>query len=284
MIRIENLSFGYSKKKLLYQDLDLSINTGRIYGLLGKNGAGKSTLLKNISGLLFPLKGRIFANDHEPRKRLPSFLENIYLLPEEVYVPAISFDRYVNLFSPFYPRFDHDQFLAYTHQLEMEKVTNLKKMSFGQQKKFVIAFALACNTPLLLLDEPTNGLDIPSKAQFRRLLASAMNEDRIVLISTHQTRDLENLIDAILIIDNGHLLLDASIDEIGRRLCFTATHHLPEEGTVLYSEESLGGFAVVKENRGEGSGRINLEQLFNAVTQKPQRIKAIFQFSNSDHE
>ena len=276
MIHINNLSFGYAKKRLLYKDLTLSIEKGKIYGLLGKNGAGKSTFLKNISGLLFPTRGGISVFGAEPRKRLPSFLQNIYLIPEEVYVPAISITRYTKIFAPFYPRFDEEQFLNYLKEMDVEPDAHLKALSFGQQKKFIIAFALACNTGLLLLDEPTNGLDIPSKAQFRRLIAGVMNEDRIILISTHQTRDLENLIDSVLIIDNGNLLLNATMDKISQRLEFRTLKELPEDKQVLFSEPALGGFITVQENTDNVLYQINLEHLFNAVVQQPDAIRKIF--------
>lgn len=276
MIHINNFAFGYSKRKLLYNDLTLSIEKGKIYGLLGKNGAGKSTFLKNISGLLFPTKGSISVFGAEPRKRKPSFLQNIYLIPEEVYVPAIPVSRYVKIFAPFYPAFNKEQFQNYLRVLDVDANANLKALSFGQQKKFIIAFALACNTGLLLLDEPTNGLDIPSKAQFRRLIAGIMNEERIILISTHQTRDLENLIDSVLIIDDGNLLLNTTIDKISEKLDFKTVKELPENKTVLFSEPALGGFVVVQENVDNEYNQINLEHLFNAVIQKPEAIRKIF--------
>jgi ABC-2 type transport system ATP-binding protein len=276
MIHIQNLSFGYSKKKLLFNDLTLSIEKGKIYGLLGKNGAGKSTFLKNLGGLLFPSRGRISVFGAEPKKRQPSFLQNIYLIPEEVYVPGLKASRYIKIFSPFYPMFNHEQYLDYLQVLEVDPQAHLKGLSFGQQKKFIIAFALACNTGLLLLDEPTNGLDIPSKAQFRRLIARVMNEERLILISTHQTRDLENLIDSVLIIDNGSLLLNASMEKISQKLDFTTIRELPQDSAILFSEPVFGGFFIVQENLNNDLHQINLEHLFNAVIQKPEVIRKIF--------
>ncbi|MBC7689365.1 MAG: ABC transporter ATP-binding protein, partial [Aquabacterium sp.] len=220
MIQINNLSFGYDKKKLLYEGLSLNIEPGSIYGLLGKNGAGKSTLLKNMIGLLFPTKGSIAVNGFTPKKRLPSFLETIYFIPEEVYVPPLTVSNYMKLFSPFYPHFDEAKFATYLEQLDVKDKGKLNTLSFGQQKKFIIAFALACNTKVLLLDEPTNGLDIPSKIRFRKLISAVFSEDKMIFISTHQIRDLDNLIDKVIIVDNGQLLLNASISDIADKLCF----------------------------------------------------------------
>ncbi len=276
MIEIKGLSFGYNPKKLLYKNLNLSLKAGSIYGLLGKNGAGKSTLLKNIIGLLFPLHGSISVNGFVPRKRLPAFLETIYFIPEEVHVPSLSFNRYVNLFAPFYPAFDKARLLDYLERLDVRTDQKLNTLSFGQQKKFIIAFALACNTKVLLLDEPTNGLDIPSKKRFRKLIASVMNDEQMIFISTHQIRDLDNMIDQVIIVDEGDLLVNASVAEIGERLCFKTVGQLPDDTPVLYEEDSLKGKSIVIENKFHEQSKVNLEHLFNAVSENPAVAKSIF--------
>ena len=277
MIEIQNLSFGYKKRKLLYKNLNLKLESGSIYGLLGKNGAGKSTLLKNFIGLLFPKGGSISVNGFEPKKRWPSFLETIYFIPEEVYVPALTVEAYKNLFSPFYPSFNEQQFYGYLDQLDVKDKGKLNSLSFGQQKKFIIAFALACNTKVLLLDEPTNGLDIPSKIRFRKLIASVFTDDKLIFISTHQIRDLDNLIDRVIIVDNGELLLNASVGDISEKLCFKTVSELTRLDEILYSEESLKGFSIVTKNINAEDSKVNLEHLFNAITEKPILAKAIFQ-------
>jgi ABC-2 type transport system ATP-binding protein len=276
MIEVKNMSFGYSRKKLLYKNISLILESGSIYGLLGRNGAGKSTLLKNMIGLLFPLEGSINVNGFAPRKRLPAFLETIYFIPEEVYVPALTIQRYINLFSPFYPKFDKEQFARHLDDLDVKTKEKLNTLSFGQQKKFIIAFGLACNTEVLLLDEPTNGLDIPSKKRFRKLIASVMNENRMIFISTHQIRDLDNLIDRVVIVDEGELLLHASIASIAQKLSFKIVDTVSGNDTFLYAEESLKGISVVTENSTADESHVNLEHLFNAVTEHPEIIKKVF--------
>lgn len=276
MIAVKNLSFGYKRKKMLYKNLDLTLETGSIYGLLGKNGAGKSTLLKNLVGLLFPTAGNISIDGHEPRKRSPAFLQTIYFIPEEVNVPGLTIKQYMNLFAPFYPLFNKEEFYSYLEQLDVKDEGKLNTLSFGQQKKFIIAFALACNTKILLLDEPTNGLDIPSKIRFRKLIASVFNGNRMIFISTHQIRDLDNLIDRVIIVDRGELLLNASISEISDKLCFKTVSEVTDQGKILYSEESLKGTAVVVENNGSKDSKVDLEHLFNAITGNPEISKTIF--------
>src|SRR5471030_1795980 len=143
MIEFNNLSFGYTRKKLLYKNLSLNIAAGSIYGLLGKNGAGKSTLLKNMVGTLFPVEGEILINGKTPKKRQPSFLQTIYYIPEDVFIPALTIKQYKNLFAPFYPEFNEVNYYKYLDELEVKVDGKLNKLSFGQQKKFIIAFALA---------------------------------------------------------------------------------------------------------------------------------------------
>lgn len=281
MIQISNLSFGYSKKHLLYQNLSLSLKDGNIYGLLGKNGAGKSTLLKNIAGILFPTQGTVKVDDMDPGQRKPSFLRTVYYIPEEVSVPSLTIKQYINLFSVFYPLFNQEQLNRYLRELEVEVPGKLSALSFGQQKKFIIAFGLASNTNVILMDEPTNGLDIPSKSQFRKLIASVMTDERIILISTHQTRDLENLIDQVLIVDKGQLLLEASMEEISKRLCFETVTQLPSGQKIIYTENDLRGISIVRENLSGDDSRINLEYLFNGVIAKPELTSEIFQKVNS---
>ena len=276
MIEITNLSFGYNKKKLLYKNFTLSLKAGSIYGLLGKNGAGKSTLLKNLIGLLFPTNGGILVNGFSPKRRLPSFLETIYFIPEEVYVPSLTIDRYINLFAPFYPKFNKENMIRDLEELDVKTADKLNTLSFGQQKKFIIAFGLACNTKVLLLDEPTNGLDIPSKKRFRKLIAAEMNDDRMIFISTHQIRDLDNLIDRVVIVDKGELLLNASVATIAEKLLFTTVDEMPTGVKILYAEESLLGISVVTENKNITESKVNLEHLFNAVTENPEMISQIF--------
>lgn len=193
-------------------------------------------------------------------------------------MPALTVERYKNLFSPFYPAFNQEQFYSYLEQLDVHDKGKLNGLSFGQQKKFIIAFALACNTKVLLLDEPTNGLDIPSKIKFRKLIASIFTDEKIIFISTHQIRDLDNLIDRVIIVDNGELLLNESIKEISDKLCFKSVSELPEMGKVLYAEDSLKGYAVVMENTEHEDSKVNLEHLFNAITENPVMAKSIFHY------
>ncbi len=264
MVRIRNLHFGYSRRVPLFENLSLTLERGHIYGLLGKNGAGKSTLLKNIVGLAFPQAGTCEVNGLPAAARLPAVLEDLFFLPEELHTPALTADQFVAHTAGFYPKFSETQFQRYLAELEVPRQTKLPKLSFGQQKKFMIAFALAANTGLLVLDEPTNGLDIPSKVQFRKTLAGALSEDRCMIISTHQVRDLDSLIDTVLVVHNREIVLNAGLDDLSERLTFGTAGPADTAGA-LYAEPSVRGRQVVRPNLGGAYGKVDLELLFNAV-------------------
>ena len=162
MLQVENISFSYRKgRKEVLSDFSLSLEAGRVYGLLGKNGAGKSTLLYLMSGLLAPKRGRVMYHDTDMRRRLPVTLQDMFLVPEEFELPPISLVSYIELNSKFYPRFSKEDMVKYLHFFEMDMDADLGALSMGQKKKIFMSFALATNTSLLLMDEPTNGLDIP---------------------------------------------------------------------------------------------------------------------------
>jgi ABC-2 type transport system ATP-binding protein len=278
MIQLDPVSFGYSKKQKLFENLSMELLPGHIYGLLGKNGAGKSSLLRNMVGLLFPLEGKIKVAGYEPKKRLPAFLQDVFFIPEEIYLPAVTIEKYLQMLAPFYPKFDEHQFREHISEMDLPKNNKLTGMSFGQKKKFLIAFALSANTRVLIMDEPTNGLDIPSKSQFRKLVSSALNKDRLILISTHQVRDLDNLIDSIIILEDSQILLKHSLDVVTERLCFGTLSNVAYDDRVIYSEPSLRGYKAVFENSEQEESRVDLEQLFNAVMENPGRIQRIFNY------
>ena len=274
MIQVENLIFRYGRRSVLFNGLNFSLGSGRIYGLLGLNGAGKTTLLKIMMGMIFPKGGACRVLGYESSKRQPAMLADMMFVPEEFYAPEMTIRRYVDLYAPFYPAFDHEKFNAYMGELKLSENEHFNSFSLGQKKKAVLAFALAANTRILLLDEPTNGLDIPSKAQFRRMLASAATDNRCIVVSTHQVSDIENLIDAVVILDNGQVALHQSLETITGKLTFDTVPELT--GQELYSENSIAGFRVLLHNTNGEDTQIGLELLFNAVITNRQAIHHIF--------
>jgi len=276
MITIENIFFAYNRKKPLFEGLSLKLEQGNIYGLLGKNGAGKTTLLKIIAGLVFPQSGTCRLNGFESKDRIPEALEDIYILPEEFDLPSVRIFQYASLNAPFYSRFDHEKFKNLIEEFQLDPSKKLNQLSYGQKKKFQLAFGLSTNARLMLMDEPTNGLDIPSKSQFRKVIAASIEEDQILIISTHQVRDLQSLIDPVIIMDEGSIIFNQTNESIMQHLVFEPQHHLQEGDKPLYAEEVFGGVAAVFANKAGRDTRIDLELLFNAVVNKNQAINDVF--------
>lgn len=273
MITLKEATLSYRRNKSVLEKIDLDILPGRIYGLLGKNGEGKTTLLNILSGQLFLNEGTCLIFGEDITKRSATLLQKLFLLPEEIKVPEVTGMQYIRMLAPFYPTFRDDIMKACFESFEVDFSTRLDKLSQGQRKKIAISLALSVHTPLLLMDEPTNGLDIPSKEVFRKLLAAFTDDTQTVLISTHQVRDLESLIDSVIIIDNKDVLLNKPIEEIGRKLSFSLVK--PEE-QVLYQSQTPFGMMGVKENLQEEETSVSLELLFNTVILQPKEIKRIF--------
>ena len=277
MIKVENLSFTYPKSKhMVLHDFSFSLEAGRVYGLLGRNGAGKSTLLYLMTGLLTPKKGKIMYHDINVRSRLPMTLQDMFLVPEEFELPSISLKKYIDLNAPFYPNFSKEDMYKYLHCFEMDKDVNLGALSMGQKKKVFMSFALATNTSLLLMDEPTNGLDIPGKSQFRKFMASGMTDNKTIVISTHQIRDIDKMLDSVMIMDESRVLLNESTVHICEKLCFKESDDRSLIDKALFAVPSLHGNSLLLLNEHNEDSDINIELLFNAILAQPQKIANLF--------
>ncbi len=282
MIEIKNMNFGYVPQRKIFDNLNLSLEAGHIYGLLGKNGMGKTTLLKIISGLRFCNRGSVEVFGQKPEQRNPEMLADIYFVTEEMDVPSISVSDYVKIYAPFYPNFSNSDFEKYLSQFEINDLElKLTKMSHGQKKKVLVSFALATNTKLLIMDEPTNGMDIPSKSTFRKVVASAITDNKTFIISTHQVRDLQNVIDAVLVLDNGKILLNADINTICDRLTFKVLsacefEELSSQGKVLYSEDNIAGKVAVCTHQDDADDKFDMELLFCAAISAREKMHEIF--------
>ena len=274
MIQIQDISYKYGKKsENVFDGLSLSFDDGKIYGLLGKNGVGKSTLLYLLSGLLHPKSGKITIDGREPRHREPSLLENLYFIPDEFELPNMTLRRYVGLYAQFYPRFSHEVLESCLQDFELTMDTQLNALSLGQKKRVLVSYALATQCRVLLMDEPTNGLDIPAKSLFRKMVARHMQDDQIIIVSTHQVHDVDSLLDHIIVLNEAtgeenrqeSVLFDASIADVQRQFAFQLRAMGDESSEVLYSEPRPQGSAVIVANSLGEETTVDLELLFNAV-------------------
>lgn len=307
MIKIENLKFSYGSKSI-FEGVSTELKPGMIYGLLGQNGVGKTTLLKLLAGLLKPQEGSCTIEIPQsgaaqqggtqrqsgaaqqggterqcgaaqparliPHRRRPDFLEKVFYLPEDVVAPGVKIETYVKNTCSFYPNFSYEKFARIADEFKVETDCKFNKLSFGQQKKAFIAMALSMGTEVLLLDEPSNGLDIPSKIALRKSIAENITEEQTVIISTHQVKDLESIIDPIIILDHKGVLLNRSVEEISERLHFSLSANECKEA--LYSQQQFNGFLTIKENLNGEETKPDLEALFNCCLSNKERIKELF--------
>lgn len=274
MITINTLDFSY-KNAAVFKNISLNFKRGNVYGLLGENGVGKTTLLKLICGLQHPTAGTCTVDEFVPSERNPYFLQNIFFLPEEVITDDTTPEKFVKKLGVFYPRYDHEYFLNLMNELEVDATKKFDALSYGQKKKALLACALSLRTDYLLLDEPTNGLDIPSKALFRKVILQHCTDETTVIISTHQVKDVENLIDPIVILDHDEVLLNATFEEISSKLYFE--YGAEKSDDALYSEMMPGGYINVLPNNFEMESKVNVEALFNAVRNNKKKIREIFE-------
>lgn len=282
MVHLQNISYAYHRSRPVLSDVNLAIKPGHIYGLLGENGAGKSTLLKSLAGLVFPQYGDISVMGYQPAARTPEFLSQVFVIPEEFTLPPVRLSRYLDTYTPFYRDFDRvlfDQLLA---DFDICSDVQLEQLSYGQKKKVFIAFGLATKTRLLLMDEPTNGLDIPSKSQFRKIMATALSEDRCFIISTHQVRDLDNLIDELIILGNQRVVLAASIEQICQSFAFKSAAEMTDD--MLYAEQTLTGVHAILPNTQAEETRIDIELFFKAALVKGSQITHVLTQATRHHE
>ena len=279
IMQVERIAFNYGwrQQKSVFSDFSLSLERGKVYGLLGLNGAGKSTLIYLMAGLLTPKSGRVTIDGCNVRDRFPSTLGNMFIVPEEFELPRMSLKEYATLNGALYPRFSYEDML---HNLEIfdinPEIKSLSSLSMGQKKKVLMSFAFATHTDLMLMDEPTNGLDIPGKSQFRRLVASEMSDNRTIVISTHQVRDIDRCIEHVVIIDNSKVLLDESVARITSKLQFVENGTATDAQRAIYSQPSVMGYSIVVPNNGGDETEVNLETLFNATLGNSDKISEIF--------
>ena len=274
MIEINDLSFSYGRNVVL-QGITLNMLPGRIYGLLGENGVGKTTLLTLMCGLKTPQAGTVRVDGADPYRREPDTLADQFYLADEVAASGSKAMDWANTNGVFWPHYSEDNFKALMEEFNVQLDQKMKTMSAGQLKKTHIAFALATGARHIFMDEPTNGLDIPGKTQFRSAIMRFTPEDSTIVISTHQVRDLENLIDPIIILDRQDVLLNASIEDICSKLYFDYGNELHPDA--LFTEQIPGGFIQVYPNSTGAESKVNIEVLFNAVAQNKCFIKTLFE-------
>ena len=226
ILEINNLNKSFDNKEIL-KDINLSIQHGKIIGLLGKNGVGKTTLIKLINDLLTPTSGEILINGQKigvETKKVISYL------PERTYLnKQMKVSEVISYFEDFYDNFDSKKAKKLLKDLDLDINQKLTKMSKGMQEKVQLVLVMSRSADLYILDEPLGGVDPATRDYVLDTILSNFNENASVIISTHLISDIEKILDEVIFIDKGQIVLqsdadklrnkeNASIDEIFRRM------------------------------------------------------------------
>ena len=226
LLEIKDLNKSFDNKEIL-KDINLSIQSGKIIGLLGKNGVGKTTLIKLINDLLTPTSGEILIKGQKigvETKKVISYL------PERTYLnKQMKVSEVISYFEDFYDNFDSEKAKKLLKDLDLDINQKLAKMSKGMQEKVQLVLVMSRNADLYVLDEPLGGVDPATRDYILDTILSNFNENASVIISTHLISDIEKILDEVIFIDKGKIVLqsdadklrtkeNASIDEIFRRM------------------------------------------------------------------
>ena len=211
LLKVENLSKSYGKKKVL-KNISFTINEGRIVGLLGKNGTGKSTLIKLINDLLTVDSGEILVNG---KKIGVESKKDISYLPERTYLDkSMKVREVVHFFEEFYDNFDSKKAHKLLKDLGLDEEQKLSKMSKGMQEKVQLVLVMSRKAKLYILDEPLGGVDPATRDYILNTIISNYAEDSTVIISTHLIADIEKILDEFILIKNGNVVMQTSVDEL----------------------------------------------------------------------
>ena len=293
MLSVSNLSVQFGKR-VLFDEVNVTFTQGNCYGIIGANGAGKSTFLKILSGKQEPTSGRVIL---EPGKRMSVLEQDHYAYDDYTVLDTVIMgnkvlskikkemddlyadysDEHAERIGELQIQFDEMNgwnaesdaaaLLSNLGITEDMHYTMMSEMDGKLKVRVLLAQALFGNPDVLIMDEPTNGLDIPSKALFRKVIAGNLPADSSLIISTHQVHDVEQLLDHVFVLNNSEMIINASVEEIAKEYEFTYRNANEMDENVLYAEPSLQGNAVIARRKADSpETTINLELLFNAAT------------------
>ena len=211
ILRCESLSKSYGGLVAL-DSVDLSVQSGRIIGLLGPNGSGKTTLIKLINGLLTPTAGRLTIDGSAPGTATKS---KVAYLPDNNYLNSwMTVEQIVNMFEDFYSDFRKALAFSMLEKLGIRPETKLKSLSKGNREKVSLILVMSRAAKLYVLDEPIAGVDPATRDYIISTIIGNYNPEASVIISTHLISDIEQIHDDVIFIKNGRIVLSKSVDEI----------------------------------------------------------------------
>lgn len=211
MIQISNLTINYGKN-LVFNNLSLSLEKGQIVGLVGPNGSGKSTLLRILAGLERDYKGEVLLNNESPSERtkdIVSFQADRLALNEKYKLSEV-----IKIYEDFFEDFDTEKLLKLISDFSLAQNMRISEMSKGMRDKVQIALSLSRNAKIYLLDEPMSGVDPSARRKILKTIVDNLNEDSLLIISTHLISQIEPILDRAVFIGNGQVLVNDTVDEI----------------------------------------------------------------------
>jgi len=282
VIKARGLHKSYGATKAL-DGIDFDLMPGRILGLIGPNGAGKTTLLKTILGLA-PAQGEIRVLGMNPHTQRTELLEQVSFIADTAILPRwLKVREALEYLEGVHPRFHRDRAEIFLQRTEIKATHIIRQLSKGMLTQLHLALIMAIDSNLLVLDEPTLGLDILYRKQFyRTLLEDYFDENKTILITTHQVEEIEHLLTDVIFIKNGRICLSASMEELHHR--FTEIRLTDDRSAqaampqAIHTRPILGGQALIFENSDRESLRTfgdirtpSLADLFVAKIQEERR-------------
>lgn len=224
LVKASALRKGFGKKEILH-GLDFQIQPGRIVGLIGHNGAGKTTTLNALLGLT-DCDGDITVLGKNPYAQRAALMNDVAFISDVASLPRFLRVRELfNLLDEIHPNFSREKANGFLHGTDIRADAKIKNLSKGMVAQLHLAVVMAIDARLLVLDEPTLGLDITYRKRFyKRLLEDYMNEERTLLITTHQVDEIEFMLTDLMFIRDGHLVLDSPMEEVGERYAQLVVH------------------------------------------------------------
>lgn len=211
LVKIEQLSYRKGRKQI-FNRLNFSVSSGKIIALIGENGSGKTTIMRLLSGLALNWKGQILIDNCVVGTKTKSFVA--YLEDQNNFQSNVQIEEVISFYARFYSDFDKRrayELLRFMNLSESEKIGNLSK---GNTEKFALSMTLARKAKLYLLDEPLSGVDLLSREKIIQSLLQWFDEESTIIITTHQLREIENIIDEVMFLRDGQIILHESLETI----------------------------------------------------------------------
>ncbi|WP_456277775.1 ABC transporter ATP-binding protein [Bacillus sp. AK128] len=289
MIKVQNLSKAFEDLEAI-KEVNLSINKGSIYGLLGSNGAGKTTLLRILAGILAQDKGVISINE-EPVFENESIKNQLFFIPDSPYFfSQYTTNQMAKFYKSIYKDWSEERFLKLQDVFELDRNKKIQKFSKGMQRQVAFWLALSTMPDLLILDEPFDGLDPVMRRKVKNLLIQDVaDREMTIIVSSHNLREVEDICDYVGIVHKGTMILEKDLDDLKSdvhkiQVAFNGdvTDEIFNEVSLLYKEER--GSVILCIVRGQESDVIKHFRKHNPVIFDllPLTLEEIFIYEMGD--